>query len=361
MALLFSDGFDLYTTTASGSGGYSIRDTFTGFVNGAANISFSTGAGHSSGDPNGRVMTIGPVVNGTANGTPRYTPIPVTLPGRSFCIGAYIKVGSSGLSNDTPIFQAASSAGLEFNVSAGNSSSDPWQLVLGPVNTGSIFNLTSFYFIEWISQQRTDNPNNCDFFVYVNGNLTLQQLNVSTFTSGSQTWSAIRLCPGVNIQLSGTTRPITYDNLYVTDGNRLGPINIRVLVPTADTAQKDWTPISGTSNFNMVNTGTFSGRGNMSYDPGEEDLYDLTSYTLAAGHQILQVDAVGIFNLTGVGNSQCRVNMRLNSTTYNGDTASPTSSNVNVQSRITMTENPITSQRWSQIDINNLFIGPERL
>lgn len=50
----------------------------------------------------------------------------------------------------------------------------------------------------------------------------------------------------------GQQDPAYYDDVYVTDGNRLGDLRMTNLLPTADTADKDFVPNAGGTNYTQV-------------------------------------------------------------------------------------------------------------
>lgn len=86
---------------------------------------------------------------------------------------------------------------------------------------------------------------------------------------------------------------VTIDDMYMTDGNTLGERKIETLRPNADTATKQFTPDSGTTNFSRVNatlgqTSTFVSAANV----GNTDLYSVNA--LASVPAI--VDAVNIIS-----------------------------------------------------------------
>lgn len=70
---------------------------------------------------------------------------------------------------------------------------------------------------------------------------------------------------------------LSWDDLYLTNGATLGERRVETLRAAADTAQKDFTPLTGTSNFAMVDETTVDG--DTSYVQaavvGNRDLYTL--------------------------------------------------------------------------------------
>jgi hypothetical protein len=85
------------------------------------------------------------------------------------------------------------------------------------------------------------------FNVYVDNVLVLAVSGVNTAQTGATTTNTIGLMGVCNGNF------LEFDDLYVTDTfTRLGERRVETLAVTADTADKDWTPSTGSVNYAMV-------------------------------------------------------------------------------------------------------------
>lgn len=83
--------------------------------------------------------------------------------------------------------------------------------------------------------------------VYVNGALLFQVTSADVLVTAAATITAFQVNNG-----AGTEKYV--DDLYITDtATRLGECRVETLRPSADTAQKDFVPNSGATNFSRVN------------------------------------------------------------------------------------------------------------
>lgn len=110
---------------------------------------------------------------------------------------------------------------------------------LGSSNGGLVFsNVWNYIEVEFTRHASAGAVN-----IYVNGALVLSLSGVNT---GADDIVAVGIASG-KINLS------YFDDYYITDtATRIGECKIDMLVPNADTAQKDFTPLSGVDNFAMV-------------------------------------------------------------------------------------------------------------
>lgn len=155
----------------------------------------------------------------------------------------------------------------------------------------------------------------------------------------------------------GTTR--IFDDLYVTNtAARVGERRIDTLRPSADTAQKDWTPSTGTTNFNLVNETVVNDDTNYvsSSTVGNKDLYDVADLPFTPA-SINAVQVTMVARKDDAGTRQSRSNLKSGATTANGATNSLASS---YQMFRDMYEtDPNTSAAWTASAVNAAQIGPE--
>lgn len=148
-----------------------------------------------------------------------------------------------------------------------------------------------------------------------------------------------------------------FDDLYVSDSiTPLGPQRIYTLKPTADTAQKQWLPLSGTDNFAMVDDSPIDGDATYVSGSaiGDFDLYDLENYTPVTA----TVNAVNQLVWARKTDATTRT---MNLTTKSGSTTTDSAAITLLTSyagysRIYNTD-PNTSAAWTISGINALQIG----
>jgi hypothetical protein len=150
-----------------------------------------------------------------------------------------------------------------------------------------------------------------------------------------------------------------YDDLYMTNtATRVGERRIDVLRPSADTAQKDWTPSTGTNNSALVDDTTFNDDTDYvsASTVGNKDLYDIGNlgFTPAA---ITALQVTYRARKDDATTREIRANVKSGSTTANGATKGMTTS---YQTFFDIYEtDPATSAAWTTSAVNALQIGPE--
>lgn len=150
-----------------------------------------------------------------------------------------------------------------------------------------------------------------------------------------------------------------YDDMYFTDSaTRLGECRIDTLRPSADTAQKDWTPNSGANNYSRVGDTTYDG--DTTYvsaaTVGNKDLYDLDNLPFSP-LTIHAVQVVAAAKKDDATTRTFRSNVKSSSTTANGATKA-LSTSYQIFSDILATD-PATSAAWTESGVNAMQIGPE--
>lgn len=200
--------------------------------------------------------------------------------------------------------------------------------------------------------------------LYVNGKMVLNVPSANFAAGSTQSVDTVTFYAPQYISTTSADQPVYYDNLYITDtASRLGEINIISLRPTADTVQKQWTPSTGTTNYNMVNAVGYSNSqtNNISASTTARDLYDiadLSSVTTMDGkiHGIT-VNSYGY--KTAPGTVTVSNALRTNNATFFGaqTTLNEAQSNSKLLGQLSFTTNPATGQPWTLSDINALQTG----
>lgn len=147
------------------------------------------------------------------------------------------------------------------------------------------------------------------------------------------------------------------DDLYATDqATRIGESRIDTLRVNADTAQKDWTPSTGTSNYACVDDTTFNADTdyNSANTVGAYDLFDLAdlSYT---PYSIFAVQTVFVARKD---NTQARAVK--NKIVTGGSTFDGHENFLSMSYQMCFDiypNNPATSAPWTASDVNNLRLG----
>ncbi len=127
-----------------------------------------------------------------------------------------------------------------------------------------LFTAGNWYYIE---VQHTINDATGAVTVYVNGVSVIAVTNVDTKPAASATVNNIMFQNGGGTSVTyGTFR---YDDFYLTDtATKLGESRVETLYPSADTATDEWTPLSGTDNYAMVDEAQCDGDATYVYSLG---------------------------------------------------------------------------------------------
>lgn len=355
MTLLFTDSFDLYGSTSFGGNIFGIQDVYKNITN-PSNLTISSSGFNNTGK--GLQIT-----SSTAN----LIPIPANIPGASFTVGCHFIYSTPAATCSFELFRALTTDGKLFQAgfrrTTDTSPTSQYYITntssLGNVSTSSsIFNSGAWNYVEWKITQRIDNPLNCDYQIYHNGVLVLTQSDIATFTS-NQTWNYISLATGSVVPYNGTAATTIIDNVYLTDGELIGPLQISTTLPNADTDQKDFIS-AGSDNFPQVNSATSVTASSLSsINTGDKDYYSLSSYTLPNGRKIVGVQACGIASSSPNGNSKFKVNLKYDNVEVSSSIKTASNTGTTFSSTDIIRENPETNFAWSQDDVNNIQIGPE--
>lgn len=155
---------------------------------------------------------------------------------------------------------------------------------------------------------------------------------------------------------------IAYDNVYITTGERLGPQVITTLKPSADTAQKQWTPSTGTSNYSVVLKDVASLVSTPYVSASTinlKDYYEMTDlYNDIGLITAIQPYAHAISNVANT--EQIRVNINTGGTEIFGVARLLPNSNTVMARANVVSINPATSAAWTAAQINSIQVGVER-
>jgi hypothetical protein len=168
----------------------------------------------------------------------------------------------------------------------------------------------------------------------------------------------------VGFSLIGATFSDTqYDDFYLldstglTNNDFLGDSQVETLFPDADGFTNDFTPLSGLTNYEMVDDGYTPDIGTTyvsSSTVNHIDLYTFTDLELAL-NDIYAVEAVGMCWMAEVGPRTLRMMTRVSSTNYEGDIVG-CPIEYNCINHLWET-NPNTAAAWTESDINAAEFG----
>ena len=344
MAIIFTDGFDLYGT-AAGSNLLTRWSTASGGVTPSSAVT-PYGSGQSL-----AISTVGTAVAGFAFPAPQ----------SSFTVGfAYrttaMALGVPGsVNNQQIIFLRSSSTemiGLQLNTDGSLQVNRQTAVTSGTslgFTAANTIKVNTWYYIE-LAVSISDTVGTVK--LNVDGNTLLNLTNQDT-RNGTPTTIDSLYVNGFNSSSTTTY----YDDMYISDTTTpLGPQRIYTLRPSLDTAQKDWAPLSGANNAAMV-ADTIT-NGDTSYvqasTVGNYDLYDLgdltpTSATISAVNHLVWA------RKTDAATRAINLTTKSGSTTTDSANTTLSASYVGY-SKIYDTD-PNTAAAWTVSGVNALQIG----
>jgi hypothetical protein len=264
MNVLMIDGFDLYNGTGVNTG---LQGKWVaGSVGGASLVA-------------GRFGGQGFRIVAAAGGT--YTK-PLTAASGSICFGLAFKMGSIPAGSPTTLgffglktgatFQCGINIGAAGVIQAYRLSSVVAGTLLGASASGLLVaNTYNYLEVEIVLSTSVGR-----ITIYLNGGQVLNLTGINTANAGAGTTADtffLNLDNGGNAPSS-----IEIDDVYVIDtAAKLGERRVETLRPSADTAQKDWTPSTGATNFGVVDDTTADATDYVAASTvGNLDLYDLS-------------------------------------------------------------------------------------
>lgn len=190
--------------------------------------------------------------------------------------------------------------------------------------------------------------------VWVNGQKVIDLSNVDTKgQSAADITEFAFLAP-----VPGPGSPGIVDDLYVTNGTRLGECRVVTLRPSADTADADWTPSTGVDHFAVVDETSVNGDTDYaaSANAGDLELYNLgdLGFTPAG---VFAVQCKICARKDDATTREVRTKIRSNGATNDGATVALTSSYA-YYSDILETD-PDTSAAWTAAAVDALEVGQE--
>ena len=149
------------------------------------------------------------------------------------------------------------------------------------------------------------------------------------------------------------------DNLYITDGELLGPLEINTIVPNGD-ASTTWQRSYGSTNYFNVNNG---GSHYLSYSitstqPGADE-YDMSNITIAADKVIVGVVPHMFVHGAPYGSPDIRWNLVSDGNVASSSNYKITNHHIQYVGGSVITTSPFTNKKWTVSELNNLRAGPE--
>lgn len=358
MTILFYEGFDyvnqVLTSTANSAELYDITQRL--IVTGSWKNFLRIDPGYNG---IGNCLTFS-----SASSTDNSFRIPLTGSYTSFCIGAHINFQST-TSNGKDIFTVMPASGTNFIrlTTVGASSMKSLNLVINNISNVVTLNfedeITAGQWQHIALQGQVTSADQVTINLYINDMLAATWSGTG-FTTSPYSWN--RFFVGMQGG-SNNNNPYSVDNLYLTDGERLGLVEVRSVYPTGDTAQADGVPAYGPTRYNMSNV--YTNYLNTAYtsfiDSGDSDSYDLSNISLDSTYQVLAAQCHGTFRKSPVTDS---ISGRVSLISGGVETASneailDATNYVTVSSPIVATD-PSTSLPWDLAGINNMQINVGR-
>lgn len=231
------------------------------------------------------------------------------------------------------------------------------------VSLGYTVPVNQWHYYEF--QQIMTGPRTGIISIYVDGLLLYQSPNENIYGTGvrQNTNQFILGKDNTPFGASGSCQ-VAYDNMYISDGERLGPIYISTIRPSADTDQKTWTPGTGSTNYNQVNDEVANASNILdsyvrSDAVGSSDLYEFENLPNNDLYNILAVTPT-IFADSRVTASKIAANIMIDGQEYYTRDSFYESGIGQINKDVIYQNNPSTAQDWTISDVNNIQMGPKR-
>lgn len=218
-----------------------------------------------------------------------------------------------------------------------------------------LFTADNWYFIE-IETVISDTVGRVT--VFVNGASVINLTNQDTKNGVPTTVDNVEFVGGAEYLSQGGI--YWYDDLYVTDtGTRLGESRVETLYPNADTAVKQWTPLTGTENYAMVDEAQCDGDTTYVFASSTAtDNYDFGNLSDNPS-AVRAVQAVTFAKKTDTATRNLYLQTVSGATTSDGPPI-PLLSTYTRFNRIMETD-PNTAAAWTYPDVNTVKGGPKIL
>lgn len=355
MAIIFTEGFDHYTGASSSTywnPKLDLSDRYTvdtGYISGASNLTFPNGL------YGGFCLMSGTATN--ANNSITYV-FPSSL--TSMCFGVH-HLSTSGTGCVVRLSNAAGS-----NIQLRLVSYLPTIITsAGSYAADLSFTVTSNWNYYEVKVDVTGSTANIQ--VWIDDVQALNLTGITWYTTGNQTIEQFTLGK-VTGDTGATVSSQYYDDVYVTDGEQLGPIEIQTVKPSSDVT-KQWVTSTGVDHYPLVGEDTVystasSGRPSMDEyvqatirdQTDEYELQDIQSKYV--DYDILAITPLVFANQTAT--SPMQITLSDSDTVYDGlpSYTPPASSSIGYLKKFDPIQlNPFTSAAWSAADINSLRLG----
>lgn len=340
MAIILVEGFDAYNGVSTATAG--------SLASGWYNIS---SAAMTTGRFGGQAVRLTGIGNSTPNARRR-----LTSNLTQGCIGVAIRpttMSTSGFINLGVFDSSSTGLAVRFNsdgsLAVGTTNDQYSMNVTFSTTAAGLLTLNNWSYIEL---EFTVSNTTGSFTLYVNGTSVASGTNLDTLITSSS-YSLVAF--GFQIpSLNGGI--FDYDDLYITDTNtRLGEQRIETLRPSADTAQKQWTPSTGSDNYATIDETLMSNTDFLSAsNVGIYDLYDFTNLSSTPN----TINAVTVSALAQKDNASTRA---IATPVKSGSATSDGANNYlsvgyALTTRILETD-PNTSSAWTSSAVNSIQAG----
>lgn len=220
--------------------------------------------------------------------------------------------------------------------------------IIGAASAAGVLTVGSYTFLE---VEFTRNGAAGVFKVYANGSLIISNTGANTGASSID---------NIALQNPSASDGVTIDDWYIASGaTRLGECRVQTLMPSADTATKQWTASTGTNHAALVDEVPSNGDTDYISDStvGNKDLFDVADLADSPTN-IFAVQPLLVARKDDATLREIRTNMKDGATTTNGTTRTLGSSYKIWADPLQLT-NPDTAVPWSVSDVNAMQLGVE--
>lgn len=345
MAIALIDGWDHYASAVTGEGGVSSVWSFTS----TSGVSFVPGILDGVGRALNYALNSSNYARRNISGSSDTITLCFRFKGPSTFPGSNVLCLLANGSGDQGWIEVTSSGALRYKV--GTFANTALGTILG---TSSFLMTTSrVYFVE-LKVKIHASTGTVDLWIDGTNVLSLTGQNTKAQSAATITVIGLGAC-----NTNGETW--AFDDLYVlgaSGDSRLGDRRVLAILPSADTAQADWTKSSGGVGFSLIDedqadTATYI----EALAASEYSLFDFANLTYTPA----TIDAIAIefcAKKTDAGAVSVRTKQKSGATTTNGADQSVGSSFVHTQEIFVV--NPATSSAWTAATVNSLQVGVER-
>jgi len=273
-----------------------------------------------------------------------------------FGVALRIHAASIDGTNQGMLFAAYSSGGVEFFIRLTSGAMSTYNNAFSPTSntiTGFQDPVGNWTYIEAEITFATSATGTLK--VWQDGLLIYSSTTQQTASSGSGFTSFAFGCPQSDV--SGNTGS-SIDDIYLSNSTHFGPIRVATVHPTADNTGQQWTPSSGTTNYNLVNAAVQNGGSTYvsAATANDTDLYSMGTIPSGSSYGVPYC-VQPVICVQGSGNT-LTTKISSGGTVYQSGSVNCPSAYQMVAPTLYDT-NPNGSVAWTTSSVNSLLVGME--